>query len=420
MPIITCGINHKTAPISLRERTIFAQDRLALYLEDLLGAGEVKEAVLLSTCNRSELYCDNGASPRTLREWFARQHSLLPEELADALYFYEGKAAIQHIMQVACGLDSMVLGESQILGQMKTAFSESCAAGAVGPLFNRLFQQVFSVAKEVRTHTALGACPVSVSSAAVRFIAETWPEPLSKANVLVVGAGLTIELVLRHLAPLSPGHLVVANRNPDNAMTLATQYKARISDLTRLERSLADADIVIAATGSPQPVIRADMLRPREKPQLMVDIAVPRDIEPSVATLPWVTLHSIDDLRGIMEQGMNLRQHAADKAREVIRDKSHSFMEWLVSLEQVTSTIRAWRGSMEALCQAELARSMRRLRRGEDPSEVLRTFAHALTQKILHAPSVQLREAGVQGRMEMLQLARELFAIPECVAPDSA
>jgi len=414
MPVIACGINHKTAPVALRERVVFTQEKLALHLQDLMGDGMVQEAVLLSTCNRSEIYCDASVDQTFLQTWFARQHALHPEQLEGALYFHTGASAVQHIMQVACGIDSMVLGESQILGQMKTAFSESCAAGAVGPLFNRLFQQVFAVAKDVRTHTALGACPVSVSSAAVRFVSKEFQGVLSDASVLVVGAGLTVELVLRHLQPQAPGQLTLANRNPDNALALAGQYGARIADFSQLSRALAAADIVITATGAPHPVITAEMLSGRTQPLLMVDIAVPRDVEPAVMDLPCVSLYSIDDLRGVLELGMNTRQHAADKAREVIEQRTHSFMEWLASLELVTTTIRGWRGSMENLCQIELTRSMRRLRRGEEPAEVLRTFAHALTQKILHAPSVQLRQAGIDGRIEMLQLARELFAVPDC------
>lgn len=413
MPVIACGINHKTAPLSLRERLHFAQEKLALYLQDLMGGGEVREAVLLSTCNRSEIYCDAGVDSRFLQNWFVRQHTLAADEIEGAWYFYEGNDAVRHIMQVACGIDSMVLGESQILGQMKTAFSESCAAGTVGPLFNRLFQQVFAVAKEVRTHTALGACPVSVSSAAVRFVINQIGS-LTHTSLLVVGAGLTVELLLRHLEGEAPRHLVLANRNPDNALTLAKRYGARITDFNRLPKALVEADVVISATGSPQPVIVSPMLAGRVRPLLIVDIAVPRDVALEVADLPGISLYSIDDLRGVLEQGMNTRQHAAAKACEVIAQRSDGFMEWLASLDLVTATIRSWRGNMENLCQKELSRSMRRLERGEEPTQVLKSFAHALTQKILHSPSVQLRQAGIEGRTEMLALARELFEIPDC------
>lgn len=413
MPVIACGINFKTAPVALRERLVFEQDRLALYLQDLMSAGEVHEAVLLSTCNRSELYCDSRADTADLLKWFASQHGLSPAELQDVMYFHQGMPAVEHIMRVACGLDSMVVGESQILGQMKAAFSESCAAGAVGPLFNRLFQQVFSVAKAVRTHTALGACPVSVSSAAVRFVSGTYAGRLSEAAVLTVGAGLTIELVLRHLAPLSPARILLANRNPDNAMALAAQYGARICEIAQLPRVLDAADIVITATGSPQPLITRQMLAGRSRPLLMVDIAVPRDVASEVADLPSVSLYSIDDLRSTLEQGLNTRQHAAEKAHAMITERSSQFIEWMNSVDLVTTTIRGFRLSMESLCSVELARAEKRLQRGDDPRQVMQGFARALLQKILHEPSVQLRQAGIEGRMEMLELARELFAIPE-------
>lgn len=412
MPIIACGINHKTAPIALREKVVFPQEKIALFLHDLQTQENISEAVLLSTCNRSELYC-NANDTKSILDWFCRQHKISRKELEPIMYFYQDEAAISHIMRVACGLDSMVLGESQILGQMKAAFSESCAAGVVGPLFNRLFQQVFAVAKEVRNNTAIGACPVSVSSAAVSFIKQQITKPLSKATLLLVGAGLTIELVLRHFKNDALHRVIIANRNIDNAGELTQKYRGEAVGFDQLQAALAEADVVIAATGGTLPIITKDMLSLRHKPLLILDIAVPRDVDANVSEHEHVALYSIDDLRHSIEHHMRGREHAAEKAHEMIKQKSHEFMGWLNSLDMVGATISAYRKQIEELCRAELIKATRQLQRGDDPIQVLTLFTHALTNKLLHSPSVQLRQAGHEGRLDMLQLAQQLFAISD-------
>lgn len=410
MPILVCGMNHKTAPIALREKFVFAQEKLALYLNDLMTQENITEAVILSTCNRSELYCSTDNIERTV-DWFCRQHTVAKDEITSALYIYQDQAAVQHIMKVACGLDSMVLGESQILGQIKEAYSESCAAGSVGPLFNRLFQQAFAVAKEVRTNTAIGACPVSVSSAAIHFIKERIS--LSQKTFLLMGAGVAIDLVLRHLKHSDLKKIIIANRNSDNAYLLAQKYASEVMNLTELPEALAEADIVISSTGSAMPLVTKKMIKPRTKPLLMVDIAVPRDVDTDVTTCDHVQLYSIDDLKQIIQKNQKGREHAAEKAIEVIEHKSVEFMLWLNSLDKVAITIRAYRKQVEDLCHAELVKAKRQLMRGQDPSEVIANFAHTLTNKLLHTPSVQLRQAGYEGRLEVLQFAQELFAISE-------
>lgn len=412
MPIIACGINHKTAPIELREKVVFSPEKLGLYLQDLSHSENIREAVLLSTCNRSELYCDTDNIEKII-DWFCRHHALTREELKSALYFYRNEEAVKHIMQVACGLDSMVLGESQILGQMKDAFSESCAAGTVDTMFNRLFQQVFAVAKEVRNNTAIGACPVSVSSATVNFIKSHFSENMPTANVLLIGAGVTMDLVLRHLQPHSPKKITIVNRSAENARALAKKYNVQTAYISELTAELVNADIVITATGSTSPVITHSMLSECLKPVFIVDIAVPRDVELSAGELQHVKLYSIDDLKSIIQKNMRGREHAADKAREMIKQRAADFMAWLHSLDLVATTIRAYRKQIEDLCQGELAKSLRQLRRGDNPEQVLTLFARALTQKLLHTPTVQLRQAGFEGRIEILQLAQQLFAIPE-------
>lgn len=410
MPIIACGINHKTAPVELRERVVFQAEKIALYLQDLIANENIQEAVLLSTCNRSELYCTT-ENPSALIDWFCRQHQVSREELKTAWYCYHDEKAIEHIMHVACGLDSMVLGEPQILGQMKNAFSESCAAGTVGPQFNRLFQQVFSVAKEIRTNTSIGACPVSIASAAVNLAKHV--TPINEANILLIGAGDTIHLVLRHLQAQPVKNIIIANRNIENANALAEKFSAKSASFTELSTLLKDTDIVISATGSPTPIVTKQMLSARTKPIFIIDIAVPRDVDSAVAELQHVQLYSIDDLKNIIQHNLHGREHAAEKAHEVIKQKSTEFVAWLNSLDQVATTIRVYRKQIEDLCDAELTRALRQLNKGDDPVQVLASFAHALTNKLLHNPSVQLRQAGVEGRFELLQLAQQLFAIPK-------
>jgi glutamyl-tRNA reductase len=416
MPIIVCGLNHKTAPIALREQVVFPLEKLPLYLADLLAHANIREAVILSTCNRSELYCD-ADDAGLLIEWFCRQHQLSSNQLEPALYVYRDEQAVEHIMRVACGLDSMVLGESQILGQIKEAFSESCAAGAVGPLFNRLFQQVFAVAKEIRANTTIGACPVSVASAAVGLAKQVSPD-LNAATVLVIGGGDTVNLVLRHLRGNNMSRLIVVNRNSETAEALAKVYDAEVLPFTKLDKALTLADVVISATGSTLPIVSKIMMQTvvtarREKPLAIIDIAVPRDVEASVAELAAVNLYSIDDLKTIIQNNLRGREHAAEKAREVIQKKSSEFIIWIASLDEMATTIRAYRKQIEDICLAEMAKATRQLNRGDDPVQVMTSFAHAFTNKLLHTPSVQLRQAGFEGRVDLLQLAQQLFAIPK-------
>jgi glutamyl-tRNA reductase len=416
MAIIVCGINHKCAPIALREKAIFPVEKLPLYLNDLQTQENIEEAVILSTCNRSEIYCETEDSAKIVA-WFARQHQLNPKELETYLYIYQDAQAVAHMMHVACGLDSMILGEVQILGQMKNAFSESCAAGLVGPLFNRLFQQVFTVAKEIRTHTSVGACPVSVASTAVNLAKQVLPS-LAQAKILVIGAGATIELVLQHLKAHSAKHFLLINRSQEKAQALAHQYEGDVLPYTELTAALQFADLVITATGSSLPIITKDImqnvLEARAHRQLtMIDLAVPRDIEASVSELACISLYCIDDLKNIIQHNLQGREHAATKAREVIQNRSADFMAWLDSFAMVATTIKAYRKQIESLCQDELLKAHKQLQRGEQAADVLANFAHAFTNKLLHTPSVQLRQAGLEGRIDILQIAQHLFAIPQ-------
>jgi glutamyl-tRNA reductase len=416
MSIFVIGINHKTASIALREKVYFVLDKLALYLQDLVNRGYASEAVLISTCNRSELYCET-KNIEAVRDWFFTQTTLSHQEFISSVYTYRDQQAIAHIMQVACGLDSMVLGEPQILGQMKEAFTESCTAGTVGTLFYRLFQQVFAIAKEIRTTTAIGACPVSVASAAVHFAKQQVPA-LAASHVLLIGAGDTTELLMRYLHPTLTQPVNVLNRSVDKAALLAKEWGGHVYGLDQLTAALEKADVVFSATGSAVPLViqekvaKAMQARP-ERPLTFIDVAVPRDIDPAVATLPHVKLYCIDDLKMIIEQHRQGREHAAEKAREMIYNKSQAFLAESDSYDTVTHTIRAYRGQIEEICHVELGKAKQQLQQGVEASAVLESFAHAFTKKLLHTPSVQLRQAGAEGRLELLHFAKQLFAISD-------
>jgi glutamyl-tRNA reductase len=416
MSIFVIGINHKTEPVTLREKVYFETEKLSLYLQDILHRGAAHEAVLLSTCNRSELYCDTN-DIGAVRDWFCAQTVNPRAEMEAAIYVYRDEAAVAHIMRVACGLDSMIIGEPQILGQMKEAFSESCSAGTVGALFHRLFQQVFTAAKDIRTTTSVGACPVSVASSAVHFVRQKMAD-FANANVVLIGAGDTTELMMRYLKPHLSRPLTLVNRSLEKASHLIEEFGGSVYSLDKLPRALARADVVFSATGSAVPIVTKKMVvesmqaRP-DKPLIMIDVAVPRDIEATVAEIENVHLHCIDDLKAIIEKNRKGREHAADKAYEMIQARSQEFIENLHSHDKVTNAIRAYRGQIEDICRTELMKAQQQLQQGLNPVEVLEMFANAYTKKLLHAPSVQLRQAGAEGRFELLQYAKQLFSIPD-------
>jgi glutamyl-tRNA reductase len=411
MSIFVVGINHKTAPITLREKIYFAPDKLSLYLQDILARGVASEAVLLSTCNRSELYCEAPCSA-AIYDWFCAH----APEISAAVYVYRDAEAVAHIMQVACGLDSMVIGEAQILGQMKAAFSESCTAGTVNTVFHRLFQQVFAVAKEIRTATAIGACPVSVASAAVHFARQV-VTGFDQAQVAIIGAGETAELLLRYLATHLSTPITLINRSLDRAVALATTYGGRAYAFEELAYAVAPVDVVFTATGSAVPILQRDnvlpLVRDRHRPLQFIDIAVPRDVDIAVKHLPNVELFCIDDLKAIIERNRRGREHAASKARAMIQAKSERFISEHHSYAKVAHTIRAYRGQIEDICHAELCKAKQQLALGRDANCVLDEFARGFINKLMHTPTVQLRQAGQEGRFELLQFAKKLFAIPD-------
>jgi glutamyl-tRNA reductase len=415
MPLLALGLNHLTAPVDVRERVAFAPERLGLALRDLLDRGGAREAAILSTCNRTELYCGlKGGDDRQVAEWLGDYHLLRKGDLQPYLYRHTEQRAVRHILRVASGLDSLVLGEPQILGQVKAAYQAANSAGTLGSLLERLFQHTFAVAKQVRTDTRIGASPVSVAFAAVGLARQIFAD-LPKRTALLIGAGDTIELVARHLHENGVGRLIVANRTLERAHALVAPFGGYAIALDEIPAHLGEADIVIAATASPGLMldaarVRACLRQRRRRPMFMVDLAVPRDIDPAVVDLDDVYLYTVDDLKDIIQENLRSRQAAAEQAEEIIDHQVEHFMAWLRAQDSVAH-IRALRQRAETVRDEALARARRQLAQGKDPAEVLECFANLLTNKLMHSPCAGLREAAARGDVEMLNLIKMLYRL---------
>jgi glutamyl-tRNA reductase len=414
MPFHVIGINHRTAPVDIREKVVFAGEELPEALRELTALAGVREALIVSTCNRTELYCVSEAHEQALVDWLTGWHDLAAHQLdiGSSLYRLQGTSAVQHVFSVACGLDSMVLGEPQILGQLKDAYRAAAEQKVTGPYLNRMMQTAFSVAKRVRTETRIGASAVSVASAAVA-LARTVFESFTEHTALLVGAGETIALAARHLHAHGLRRMIVVNRSVDRAQELAAEFNGYAIGLDSLATHLPEADIVISSTASPAPVIKFDDVRAalrkrRRKPIFMVDIAVPRDIEPEVAKLEDIYLFTIDDLQNIVNENIASRREAAQDAQTMLSDETAKFEQQLKTLDAVP-TIRQLRDEAE-LVRAQTAEQARRmLAAGRDPGEVVEFLATTLTNRLLHGPSQRLREAAERGERELLAAARALL-----------
>lgn len=423
MALLAFGINHKTAPVDIRERVAFAPGKLVDALKDLVTSARIQEAAIVSTCNRTELYCDSGSIPGSdngnnaiIVDWFREYHKLEKRDIEPYIFLHPDQEAVRHMLRVASGLDSLVLGEPQILGQIKDAYATATDAGTMGGQLDRLFQHTFSVAKQVRTDTAIGASAVSVAFAAVSLSKQIFDE-FDKRTALLIGAGETIELAARHLKQNGIGRMIIANRTVENAHALAQEVGAYAISLTEINDHLAEADIVISSTASPLPIlgkgsVESALKKRKHKPMLMVDIAVPRDIEPEVNNLNDVYLYTVDDLQDIIQEGLRSRQEAAQQAEEIIDTEVSHFMHWLQSLDAV-STIRAMREDAQNQRDVELERALRLLQSGKDAEQVIAEMASRLTNKLIHTPSVQLKKAGYDARKEIFDAARELYDLKD-------
>lgn len=414
MKLLVLGINHNSAPVAVRERVAFAPETMEVALQQALTLTGVDEVAILSTCNRTELYVVGADVGESVTTWLADYHGMAAGEFDGSVYDHAGLKAIRHMMTVAAGLDSLVLGEPQILGQMKSCYAVAKEAGSLGPNLERVFQQVFAVAKKVRTDTAIGENPVSVAYAAVSLTQHIFSD-LSRCHALLIGAGETIELVARYLQEKGVSKLTIANRTLSRARELAERFGAQAILLADIPAQLLDADIIVASTASQLPIlgkgtVEAAIRQRKHRPILMVDIAVPRDIEPQVAELNDVYLYTVDDLREIVDENRKARVHEALKADEII---DAAIIEWERQWRALDAvdTVKDYRAQAEALCSHELDKALRALNNGAPAEQVLEQFARSLTNKLIHNPSSRLREAAANGETETLKLARQLLGL---------
>ncbi len=396
MTLLALGINHKTAPVSLRERVTFSPESIDEALTSLLQQPLVQGGVVLSTCNRTELYLSVEQQEHMheqLVAWLCAYHNLRPEEVKKSLYWHQGNDAVSHLMRVASGLDSLVLGEPQILGQVKKAFAESQRGQSLSGELERLFQKSFSVAKRVRTETEIGASAVSVAFAACTLARQIF-ESLADLNVLLVGAGETIELVARHLREHKVRHMIIANRTRGPCRKPGGR-----------------------PTASPLPIIGKGMVERalkarRNQPMLLVDIAVPRDIEPEVGKLANAYLYSVDDLHAIIQSNLAQRKAAAVQAESIVQQESINFMAWLRS-QGAVETIRDYRSQADQIRAEMEAKALAAIAQGANVEQVIHELAHKLTNRLIHAPTKSLQQAAGDGDVERLQLLRDSLGLDQ-------
>ena len=413
MPLFAFGLNHQTAPLDVRERVVFHAEQVTQALRDLVDRRPVSEAAIISTCNRTEVYCTT-AEPRTAIDWLADYHRMKPSQIQPYLYELPQARAVKHAFRVASGLDSMVLGEPQILGQFKGAVRSAEEAGTLGWMLNKLFQRTFSVAKTVRSETDIGASTVSMAAAAVRLAERIYPS-IGEQSMLFIGAGEMIELSATHFAAHHPRKMTFANRTQARAQQLADRFFGHVIPLNDIGAQLPLYDIVVSCTASPLPIIGKGLMESalkvrKHRPMLMFDLAVPRDIETEVAALDDAFLYTVDDLGQIAREGMDQRQNAVAQAEVIIENQVSDFLHWLDNRELVP-TIRALRDTAERARRHELERAQRSLAKGADPQQVIDELSRALTNKFMHPPSHALNHAAEDERDELSALISRMYQI---------
>ncbi len=422
MTLLAFGINHTTAPLALRERVAFAPENLQSAMQEACAHAGLTEVAILSTCNRTEIYAASESDAAAIQQWLVDHTAIDAADLAKSYYCYQDHEAVRHMMKVAGGLDSLVLGEPQILGQMKSAFASAKDAGTLGAELHATFQQVFNIAKRVRTETAIGENPVSVAYAAVSLAQQIFSN-LKQDTALLIGAGETIELVARHLVEQGIKHIIVANRTLDRAQRLAGEFNGEAILLADIPEQLHRADLVISSTASQLPLlgkgaVESALKRRKHKPMFMLDIAVPRDIEEQVGELDDVYLYTVDDLHAVIDENKKSRVAAADQAEEIISEGVELFLRHQRALSAV-ETVKAYRNKAEQMRDLELQKALRSLQTGANPEQVLQQFARNLTNKLIHSPTTVLKEASASSRHHVIQVAQELFDLTVNPAADS-
>ena len=421
MTLLAFGINHTTAPLALRERVAFAPENLQSAMQEACAHAGLTEVAILSTCNRTEIYAASEGDAGAIQQWLVDHTAIEAADLANSYYCYQDQEAVRHMMKVAGGLDSLVLGEPQILGQMKSAFAVAKEAGTLGAELHATFQQVFNIAKRVRTETAIGENPVSVAYAAVSLAQQIFSN-LKQDTALLIGAGETIELVARHLVEQGIKHIIVANRTLDRAQRLAREFNGEAILLADIPEQLHRADIVISSTASQLPLlgkgaVESALKKRKHKPMFMLDIAVPRDIEEQVGELDDVYLYTVDDLHAVIDENKKSRVAAADQAEEIINEGVELFLRHQRALSAV-ETVKAYRNKAEQMRDLELQKALRSLQAGVNPEQVLQQFARNLTNKLIHSPTAVLKEASASSRHHVIQVAQELFDLTVNPAAD--
>lgn len=413
MSVLAFGINHTSSPVAVRERLAFNDQNVGNALKLLLDQADIDEAVILSTCNRTEIYT-TASQPDHIKNWLTKHHQLNDLDITPYCYHHQGLAAVRHLMRVASGLDSMIVGEPQIFGQIKNAFQIACQHGSVGEHMQQLFPAVFATSKHVRNATNIGRCPVSVAYAVTKLCQETLPN-LSHCNALLVGAGTTIELVATYLNDCSINNMLIANRRLERAHAIADPYQGTAIHIGDIPDHLDDIDIIITATASQLPILgkglferTATARQRRGQPLFIADLAVPRDVEPEVAQLPNIALYNIDDLRNVINTNMNDRLSAAKQAEAMIEIYAANYMREL-RISDASDIIRHYRATMIKQRDCELEKAMNALNSGKSPEAVLKNFARNFVNKTMHHPTVTLRQAASDGHLNLLALAKELF-----------
>jgi len=415
MPLYALGLNHATAPVKVREQIAFQPDTLGVALRDLIAQPSVKEAAILSTCNRTEVYF-SAAEAAPVERWLESFHRVPSESLHPYVYTLAQDRAVSHAFRVASGLDSMVLGEPQILGQMKHAVRSAEAAGALGLILNRLFQRTFAVAKDVRTNTDIGSASISMAAAAVKLAERIYPS-LADQQLLLIGAGEMIDLAAAHFAAKHPKSITVANRTLERGEQLAARFGANAITLNELPDRLAQFDMIVTSTASSLPILGKGLLERaiksrRHAPMFIVDLAVPRDVEPEAAELDDLFLYSVDDLANIVKDNLQIRVDALAQAEAMIAEQAQGFLRWLDG-RSVIPTLTALQGHHDGLRAAELERARKLLAGGAAPEQVIEQLARGLTNKFLHAPAQALTRAGEAERAQLLAMLHHIYQLPE-------
>lgn len=414
MVFVACGLNHKSAPIGMREKMAITPEQHSTVLEHLLAKPQIKEAAFLSTCNRTEIYCETDESEIILPS-LADFHQIPQQDLADCSYLHQGTSGLRHLIRVASGLDSMMVGEPQILGQIKQAYSQACELGSIGGELRPVFEYLFNITKRIRTHSGIGVNPVSVAYAAVNLIGDIFSD-YHDLNVFLIGSGQTANLVATHLKKRGTSQFFVASRTLENAAELADSIDGNSLAIGDIPDFLHHADVVVSATACPVPFINVGLVqraiaKRQNRPMFLLDLSVPRDIEPEVAQLDQVNLYNVDDLQSLVDKSLTQRLFAAEVAEQMIDSEIDNYIRYHRSL-RANNAICQYRDNVKQIADNELQRALKQITASKQPQAVLEEFSHRLVNKFCHTPTLGLRQAAYDDREDLLELASYLFKEP--------